>query len=66
MLAQSREEKEAEKRKAEEERRGYELGDVPGLMEGVSVYSFHDSMHTLADALTCAVAKTFASSAGWR
>jgi oxygen-dependent protoporphyrinogen oxidase len=57
LLTRSREEKEAEKRKAEEERRGYELGDVPGLMEGVSVYSFRDGMHTLADALARAVAK---------
>ncbi|KAJ7792509.1 hypothetical protein B0H14DRAFT_3563337 [Mycena olivaceomarginata] len=57
VLTRSREEKAAEKRKAEEERRGYELGDVLGLMEGVSVYSFRDGMHTLADALARAVAK---------
>ncbi|KAJ7691579.1 hypothetical protein B0H17DRAFT_1062953 [Mycena rosella] len=57
LLTRSREAKEAERQKEEEDRKRYELGDVMRLMDGVSVYSFRDGMGTLPDALTRSIAK---------
>ncbi|KAF7360551.1 Protoporphyrinogen oxidase [Mycena venus] len=57
LLTRGKKAREEEKQKADEEQRQYQLGDVPKLMDGVSVYSFRDGMGTLADALGRAVAK---------
>ncbi|KAJ7719920.1 hypothetical protein B0H16DRAFT_1605496 [Mycena metata] len=57
LLTRSKQEKEAEKQKEEEDRKRYEMGDVPKLVDGAAVYSFRDGMGTLAEALSRSVSK---------
>ncbi|KAF8126419.1 hypothetical protein K438DRAFT_1647355 [Mycena galopus ATCC 62051] len=57
LLTRSKQEKQDEKDKEEEDRKRYQLGDVPQLMDGVSVYSFRDGMGTLTEALTRSLSK---------
>ncbi|KAJ7126568.1 hypothetical protein C8R43DRAFT_1134892 [Mycena crocata] len=57
LLTRSRRDKLAERQKAEEERKRYEMGDVMKLMDGVSVFSFRNGMGTLADALSQSIRK---------
>ncbi|KAJ6595551.1 hypothetical protein DFH09DRAFT_1134945 [Mycena vulgaris] len=57
LLTRSRQAKEAERQKEEEDRKRYEMGDVMKLMDGVAVYSFREGVGTLADALTRSITK---------
>ncbi|KAJ6459740.1 hypothetical protein C8R47DRAFT_1161833 [Mycena vitilis] len=57
ILTRSKSERQADKEKEDAERKRYKLGDVPKLMDDVSVYSFRDGMGTLSDALVRSISK---------
>ncbi|CAK5265402.1 unnamed protein product [Mycena citricolor] len=55
LLTRSRQDRNEEKLKVEEDRQRYELGDVMPLVEGAAVFSFRDGMSSLPQALTRAI-----------